>query len=361
MASSAKDIQLRELKDTISQLNTIMSEQTELIRSLRTIIEEKTAHEMVLQEQVDYLTKKLFGSSSEKTPADIPGQLNLFNEAEVYQDPELPEEDCSREPRPRKKKATHAELFKGLKVHKEVIPLNEEDKVCPVCGTPMERIGEEYVRRELVFTPAKCEVYEYYTESYGCPDCKEGKGDTEKSVIVKSKVPPALIGKGPASSSTVAWTIYQKYANGMPLYRQEKDWKEYGAAVSRTTLANWIIYSAEHYFRPLYDYFHRQLLQRKFLMADETRVQVLKEPGRSAESQSFMWLYRTGEDGLPVILLYGYTPTRSGDNAADFLDGFQGYLETDGYQGYNKVSGIKRCSCWAHIRRYFVDAIPKGK
>ena len=84
MASSAKDIQLRELKDTISQLNTIMSEQTELIRSLRTIIEEKTAHEMVLQEQVDYLTKKLFGSSSEKTPADIPGQLNLFNEAEVY-------------------------------------------------------------------------------------------------------------------------------------------------------------------------------------------------------------------------------------------------------------------------------------
>ena len=361
MASSAKDIQLRELKDTISQLNTIMSEQTELIRSLRTIIEEKTAHEMVLQEQVDYLTKKLFGSSSEKTPADIPGQLNLFNEAEVYQDPELPEEDCSREPRPRKKKATHAELFKGLKVHKEVIPLDEEDKVCPVCGSPMERIGEEYVRRELVFTPAKCEVYEYYTESYGCPDCKEGKGDTEKSVIVKSKVPPALIGKGPASSSTVAWTIYQKYANGMPLYRQEKDWKEYGAAVSRTTLANWIIYSAGHYFRPLYDYFHRQLLLREFLMADETRVQVLREPGRSAESQSFMWLYRTGEDGLPVILLYGYTPTRSGDNAADFLDGFQGYLETDGYQGYNKVSGIKRCSCWAHIRRYFVDAIPKGK
>ena len=100
--------------------------------------------------------------------------MNLFNEAEVYQDPELPEEDCSRKPRPRKKKATHAELFKGLKVHKEVIPLDEEDKVCPVCGSPMERIGEEYVRRELVFTPAKCEVYEYYTESYGCPDCKEG-------------------------------------------------------------------------------------------------------------------------------------------------------------------------------------------
>ena len=361
MASSAKDIQLRELMDTVSQLKTMMAEQTELIRSLRTVIDEKTAHEAVLQEQVDYLTKKLFGTSSEKTPFDIPGQLNLFNEAEAEQDPFLPEEDCSEEPRPRKKKASHAELFKGLTVHKQVIPLAEEDKICPICGTPMERIGEEYVRRELVFTPARCEIYEYYTESYGCPNCKDGKGDTEKAVIIKSKAAPALIGKGPASPSTVAWTIYQKYANGMPLYRQEKDWKEYGAAISRTTLANWIIYSAEHYFRPLYDYFHRQLLQREFLMADETRVQVLKEPGRSAESQSFMWLFRSGEDGLAEIILYGYSPTRSGSHAKEFLEGCSGYLETDGCQGYNNLPDIKRCSCWAHVRRYFTDAIPKGK
>lgn len=204
MASSAKDIQLRELMDTISQLKTMMAEQTELIRSLRTVIDEKTAHEAVLQEQVDYLTKKLFGTSSEKTPSDIPGQLNLFNEAEAEQDPSLPEEDCIEEPSPRKKKATHAELFKGLTVHKQVIPLAEEDKICPVCGTPMERIGEEYVRSELVFTPARCEIYEYYTESYGCPNCKEGNGDTEKAVITKSKAAPALIGKGSASPSTVA-------------------------------------------------------------------------------------------------------------------------------------------------------------
>ena len=83
-------------------------------------------------------------------------------------------------------------------------------------------------------------------------------------------------------------------------------------------------------------------------MADETRVQVLKEPDRRPQTQSFMWVFRSGEDGLPTILLFGYSPTRNGDNAAEFLDGFQGYLETDGYQGYNKVPGIKRCSCWAH-------------
>ena len=85
-------------------------------------------------------------------------------------------------------------------------------------------------------------MIEYYSQSYGCPSCKEGLGDTEKSVIVKFQVPTALVGKGPASASTVAWNMYQKYANGLPLYRQEKDWKQYGAQISRTTLANWIIY-----------------------------------------------------------------------------------------------------------------------
>ena len=172
MASSAKDIQLRELKDTITQLKTMVSEQTELIRSLRLVIDEKTSHEKALQEQVDYLTKKLFGSSSERRSDDIPGQQNLFDEAEVEQDPSLLEEETVVREHTRKKKATHEELFKGLKVEKAVIPLPEEDQACPVCGTQMVLIGEAYVRRELEFIPATCKVIEYYSQSYGCPSCK---------------------------------------------------------------------------------------------------------------------------------------------------------------------------------------------
>ena len=190
----------------------------------------------------------------------------------MEQDPSLLEEETVIREHPRKKKATHEDLFKGLKVEKVVIPLPEEDQICPVCGTQMVLIGEEYVRRELEFIPATCKVIEYYSQSYGCPSCKEGLGDTEKPVIVKSKVPAALVGKGPASASTAAWTMYQKYANGLPLYRQEKDWKQYGAQISRTTLANWIIYCSQNYFQPMYDYFHRELLKRSFAMADETRV-----------------------------------------------------------------------------------------
>ena len=361
MASSAKDIQLLELKDTISQLKTMVSEQTELIRSLRLMLDEKSSHEKVLQEQIDYLTKKLFGCSSERRDKEIEGQLNLFDEAEAEQDLSLPEEDTTVHEHTRKKKATHEDLFKGLKVEKVIIPLPEQDQICPVCGAQMVYIGEEYVRRELEFIPATCKVIEYYSQSYGCPSCKEGLGNSEKPVIIKSQVPKALVGKGPATASSVAWTMYQKYANAIPLYRQEKDWKQYGAQISRTTLANWIIYCSQNYFQPMYDYFHRELLKRSFAMADETRVQVLNEEDRKAKTQSFMWLFRSGEDGLPTIILYGYSPTRSGDYARDFLEGYHGYLETDGYQGYNNLPNIKRCSCWAHIRRYFIDAVPKGK
>ena len=96
-------------------------------------------------------------------------------------------------------------------------------------------------------------------------------------------------------------------------------------------------------------------------MADETRIQVLKEPGREPETDSFMWLFRSGEDGLPEIILYGYTETRARYNAEAFLKGFSGYLMTDGYQGYNNLPGVKRTCCWAHVRRYFNDAVPQGK
>ena len=97
--------------------------------------------------------------------------------------------------------------------------------------------------------------------------------------------------------------MHQKYQNGLPLNRQESEWTQLGVPLSRATLANWIIYCAENYLCHVYDYFHRQLRMRKYLMADETRVQVLNQPERNPQTDSWMWLFRSGEDGLPPILL----------------------------------------------------------
>ncbi len=112
--------------------------------------------------------------------------------------------------------------------------------------------------------------------------------------------------------------MYQKFCNSLPYYRQEKDWAQYGVAISRATMANWVIRNAEAYFQPMYDFFHRKLLTRGFAMSDETPVQVLNEPGRRAQTKSYMWLFRSGEDGGPPIILYKYAETRAGDNAVEY-------------------------------------------
>ncbi len=361
MAGNAKDSRILEYKDTISQLNTTIAAQAELIRSLKQDLESDRAEKKLLLEKIDYLTQKLFGTSSEKTK-DIKGQINLFDEAEQEADidPEIPVITVPEHTR--KKKSTHEELFKGVPSRDEVISLPEDQRKCTECGAALEPIGKEFVRHEFRFTPAKGEVINIYRETYKCPQCSTANAMAENIKFVKAHVPDALIPNSYASESVVAWVMYQKFANAMPLYRQEMDWKQLGVLFTRATLANWIIYCAGHYFQPMYDYFHRQLLQRKYLMADETRIQVLKEPDRNPETDSFMWLFRSGEDGLPPIILYHYTETRAKYNAVSFLDGFSdGYLETDGYQGYNNLTGIKRCSCWAHTRRYFIEAVPKGK
>ena len=321
---------------------------------------EHQKREAVLQEQIDYLTKKLFGASSERRHEEIDGQLSLFDEAETLQSDDIlvPDVETIVKEHKRKAKTTLEEKLKGIPVEEVVVDIPDEDKICPQCGTPLEYIGKELIRRELEYIPAKVKVKEYVSYHYGCPECK----NTDEPYIIKAKLDKKpLMKHSLASESSVAWTIYQKYGNALPLYRQEKDWEQYGIELSRTTLANWIIYCSKHYFDPLYQFFHRKLLERNFLMADETPVQVLNEPGRRAESKSYMWVYRTGEDGLPPIIMYGYSETRAGENAKNFLKGFEGYLECDGYQGYNKVPGITRCCCWAHVRRYLIDAIPKGK
>jgi hypothetical protein len=146
----------------------------------------------------------------------------------------------------------------------------------------------------------------------------------------------------------------------MPLYRQQNDWKHTGFELSRATMANWVIYCSEHYLKPIYDYCQRLLVLRKFAMADETRLQVLNEPGRKAQAQSFMWAFRSGEDGLPAIIIFKYSETRAGSTARDILDGFTGYLMTDAFSGYNKVKDVMHCTCFAHLRRYFFESIPKG-
>lgn len=376
MASDPRELQFRELKDMMQQLKKTIGSQTRMIASLQESLD--AANQLAAQrlETIEYLKRQLYGASSEKRKKpeepQADGQLTLFDmyaqifdEAEYHHDPKAtePEQAVVVKEHVRKSRKTNAEKYKDLPTEVVEVPLPGSEQSCPDCGSPLVRVGKEYVREELVYIPATLKLVRYYRTTYKCPACTEGYHlDQNSYKFVKSSVPPALIPHSPASPSVVAWCIYQKYSLSLPLYRQEKDWLQFGVELSRTTIANWIINCVDRYFIRVYGSFHRELLKRGFLMADETRVQVLKEPERRAQSQSCMWLVRSGEDGLPPIILFGYTETRAKYHIERFLEGYGGgYLETDGYQGYNNLKNIRRCCCWAHIRRYFMDAVPKGK
>ena len=224
MAQNAKDIQLRELKDLLRELR-------ETNKLLQKTLEETQKEKAVLRqerdnfkEQVDYLTKKLFGSSSEKGACEIPGQMNLFNEAESEMDPSAEEGDvlaATEQPqqtnpgsKAKKKRPTNEERLKGIPVKKVYLEPPTDERICSECGAVMEKVGTEFVRRELEIIPARARVIEYYSVNYGCKNCRQNAALPN---IVKGKDGKAHMMYGMASASTVAWAVYQKYCNGMPL------------------------------------------------------------------------------------------------------------------------------------------------
>ena len=336
-------------KDQFIQMqNARLEEQAETIKSLRATIKDLTEQIAGLQETVNEFQRKLFGTSSERTKKKSSSEDNEESTTTTVK---------SHTRTTRKAKSTREDQYGNLPIHKVVIPLAEADQKCPYCNAQMKRVGETFVREELRITPAKVERIQYYRESWVCPACKKDGDGT----FSESKVPDSLIPHSPAAPSIVAYIILEKVGLALPYYRQEFLMKQLGFTLPRETMANWVIYVAEHYFYPIYERMHQNLLQRDILHADETTCQVLREKGRSAEQISYMWLYTTGNDGKEPIVLYDYQPSRKGTCASSFLEGFHGMVQCDGYQGYNKLEDVVLVCCLAHARRKFFEAVPAGR
>lgn len=365
MAATSFEKQIIELKDTIITLNKTMATLQASLDAANAREEEHLRKERLLQEQIDYLKNKLFGTSSEKRNAPMEGQLSFFDDVEDeaatdgFDIATTPADDKETVSFTRKKKSRQMEKFKDLPVTKKIIDIPEDERICDKCGSPLTRVGEEFLRRELHFIPAKVKIIEYYSVTYECRPCKSRNKIPH---IVKARDGHRHMIHGMASASTVAWVIYQKYCNSIPLYRQEKDWKLYGCDLDRTTLAKWVINNSEEFFKPMCEYFKRHILSRPYAMADETPLQVLHEKGRDATSKSYMWVFRTGEFLDKPAIVFIYAPSRAGKVAEKFFRGYTGYLMCDGFSGYNAVGNIKRTGCFAHARRYLLDAVPpKGR
>ena len=330
----------------------------EIIKLTSEILELRTLNNWYA-EQFKLAQHLRFGASSEKH--QMPEQLGLFNEAEVFADESLPEPELETVTYKRKKsKGKRDELYSDIKTEQRVYELPEEERICPTCGGNLHACGHEVLRRELEVIPATIKAVEHVQTVYSCRDC-ETKADGESSVpMLKAQVPaPVIPGSGIAGPSLLAFVLTNKYVLALPLNRQEQEFKRQDIIISRQTMANWCIFVADKWLKPIIALLHIALLAYDITQADETTLQVINELNRKATTKSYLWEYMTGASAPHQVVLFEYTETREGKNPQKFLSGYRGFLNVDGYQGYYALEneGVILCGCWAHARRKFVDVL----
>jgi len=306
-----------------------------------------------LEEQLRLFKNELFGRRSERrheAPAD--DQMPLFGPDgnAVDKDRRVSNDKIAVAAHARNKCGRKA-LPKDLPRVDIIHDLSEAEKQC-ACGAQLTHFGEE-VCEKLDYLPARLRVERHIRYKYACKSC-EGVEDDGPSVKI-APAPVQLIPKSNATAGLLAHIAVSKFADGLPLYRQQKIFGRLGIEISRATMANWLV-KAARCCTPLIDVLTGQIRSGPLINIDESPLQVLNEAGRRNTSKSYMWVFRGGESERPV-LLYRYYPTRSGKAATKFLDGYRGYIQSDDFAGYDHLDqqvGIVHLGCWAHARRKFV-------
>jgi transposase len=333
-------------------------ERTEItsdVEALQTLLIEKDQEIERLKEMLVLMKRKQFSSSSEKLPPI--DQYGLFNEIEEEaQKSEQDEEDEDEKilvPAHSRSRGKRKPLPENLRREDVLIELPESERVCT--NNPdhmMEKIGEE-TSEKLDIIPMQAKVIRTIRCKYSCKECQDG--------VKTAPVQPQAIPKGMASEGLLAAIATWKYVDHLPLYRIEAMFTRIGVEIPRGTQAHWMI-KMGNLIQPLMNLLNDELLESSYIQMDETRVQVLKEKDKRAESQSYMWV--RSRPGPDPIILFEYDPTRKGDVALSLLQGFTGKLQADGYDGYNlaeETLHLLRFGCMAHCRRKFHDAMKASK
>jgi len=343
-----------QLVELLTQKDRLISTKDQLLDHHHQVIQQQTAQLSERDKQIALLEELLrlakaqkFAASSEKSIY----QIDLFDEVELEAAMEalieqLPEDVLPKAVRARKRQRGFSDALPRVRI--ELI-LTDDEKA----GATSTFFSK--VKEELDIVPAKARVLEYWQEKAVFKT--EGQ---ERLLAAQRPIHP--LGKSIASVSTLAYIITGKYVDGLPLYRLEKQIERYGGHLDRTCMANYLIRLNEP-FTPLLNLMWEVQLDAHYLQGDETRIQVLKEDGKTAQSDKWMWVIRGGPPNKPVVR-FEYDPSRSGQVAVRLLDGFSGVLQADGYGGYNTVcreNNLTRIGCWDHARRKFVDASKAGE
>ena len=337
---------IAELEKRVNEQQKTIDDQNQTLKDRESLIFNKEVQIQKLIEQLSQLQTMHFGSSSERyVPPVDPRQMKLdfFNEAELLAalNEAIERKETTVKTHKRKGRKT-----KPLPEHLPVVHVQHEPDhtQCQDCGTPMKRIGKE-ITDQLGIVPQVYYIIRHIRPKMGCP---------RKCGVETAKMPAQPLPGTQASAVLLAYLIVAKYLDGLPLYRLEGIAKRFGVDLPRNKMARWIV-DIGLKLTVLVELLHQTCIDYDVGCADETGIQVLKEPKRAPQSKSYFWILRGGPPDKPVVIVQ-YSSSRSGEVASELLDGFEGYLVCDAYSGYlplSKAGKIILVYCNDHSRRRF--------
>jgi transposase len=320
-----------------------------LIRELFATLRQQVHLNEKLQHQLELLLRQRYGRKGEHVDPDqlllfardILERLGTETPAEA---PELPPSP-SAPPTPRPNGHGHGR--KPLPAHLPRRPIVHdvppEQRPCPECGTERRRIGEE-VREQLEYVPASLVVLRHVRPKYACSEC-------QAHVVIAERLPEP-IERGLPGPGLMAQVAVSKYADHLPLYRQEGIFRRFGVELARSTMCGWMT-AAAGLLRPIVRAMLREVLLAAVVQTDDTPIKVQDHEGKGIKTGR-LWVYRGGRSTV-----YDYTPDHSHDGPERILKGYEGYLQADAcsvYDGLFVDGSIVEVGCWMHARRKFYEA-----
>jgi transposase len=370
--------QLRALASTliaqIAQRDQLIARKDQDIARKDQLIASKDQDILYRQAKIDQLSHEMavlkrwkFGKSREHIGHADSAQASLLDESidadiaaiEVELERLAPTPKTSTTPRATPKRSALAAHLARREVRHE-----PDSTTCttPGCGGEMKRIGEDVAER-LDYVPGVFTVERHVRGKWTCACCQ---------TLIQAPVPAQVIDKGVPTAGLLAQVLVAKYADHLPLYRQEAIFARAGVTIPRSTLGQWVGMCGVQ-LQPLVDALKAHVLQHCVLHGDETPVQMLKPGGKGSGAdqggsahgshgshgshRAYIWAYSPGVFEKTKAVIYDFCESRAGSHARSFLGPWLGTLVTDAYAGYKQsyTQGITEAGCWAHARRKFFD------
>ena len=300
------------------------------ITALRTENQGLRANLEAVQFQLAQLQRMIFGHRREQL--NIDAHTGLLFEVAPPPAPEPIKREVAVTP---KKKPVREKLPAHLPREVTVVDLPEEQKPCPCCGGERHVIGE-IVSEKLDYVPATLKVLETRRPKYACRPCK--------GEVAVAPLPPSPIEQGMAAPGLLAHVLVSKFADHLPLNRQEAILRRHGIELPRSTLCDWVMACAD-LLVPLYDHLVAHVLTGDILHSDDTIIP-LQEKGATVKARAWSYL-----NPLSNLVAYEFTESRAGKHPQAFLAKWQGYLVADAYSGYDRLfdnPALLEVGCMAH-------------